>query len=169
MNKFVTLMAMLLASFTFAEKVEIVYSSYILEFYNPETEKNGDGSEKRIQENGSLVVDMDNDSNMTVQLMNKTYYLRLSSYFTTVNEENDSVVVFMAYDRRDYQEYFLVAGPEYANFAKTKHWKINFETPQKLNKGLKSDGEDDYDPGIVDNATLFSVNLFLHFLHRFGV
>lgn len=136
----------------FAKKVEITYSSYILAYYDDNTQKNGDGTEKVIQEIGSIIVDLDADSNMTMHLMNKTYFLKLSSYFATVNEDGDSVGVFRAYEKNDFQEYILAIGPEYANFVKTKYWKLNFETPQKLNQNPQGQEYDD-DLGIVTGSS----------------
>ena len=150
MKKILTFAVMLLCSFAFAEKFEIVYSSYILGYYS-ETQKNGDGSEKTIQEIGSIVIDIDNDSNMTIQLMNKTYYLKLTSFFETQNDTKDSVGIFRGVDKRNNQEYVLAIGPDFTNFVKSYYWKINFETPEKLNKNTQS--EDNYDPGIVTGSS----------------
>ena len=152
MKKILFFTMMFLTTVSFAERVEITYSSYVLGYYDEKTQKNGNGTEKVVQEVGSIIVEIDSDSNMTVRLMNKIYHLKLNSYFTTVNEEKDSVVIFRCYDKRNYQEYVLAAGPEYANFVKTKYWKLSFDVPEKLNQNIQGERDDD-DFGIVTGSS----------------
>lgn len=147
--KKIFLTLLLLVAFVSAEKVELVYSSYIFAYYDEATQKNGDGSERTIQEVGSIVVELSEDSSMVVRLMNQVYYLKLSSYYETENDEHDSVGIFTARDRADNQEYVLAMGPDYTNFVKQTSWALYFTTPRKLNKGY--DADRDY--GIVTGSS----------------
>lgn len=141
---------LLLSTLVFAERIRLTYSSYVFAYYNPQTQKNGDGSERSIQENGSVVMELDQDSSMTVYLMNQVYELKYQSFYKSVNDDKDSVGIYTAKGKNDNFNYVIVLGPDYANFVKDDYWKISFETPSELN-----DGSDDdiYDYGVVTGSS----------------
>ncbi|MCQ2103746.1 MAG: serine protease [Fibrobacter sp.] len=147
------LIIVLFCSLVYAEKFEFVYSGYILQYYNKETKTNGYGSERDFQEVGTIAIDLELDSSMTIHVMNKFLDLKMSSFYGTENSEGDSVAFIRSFDKNDKQEYVLVIGPGYVNLAKIDRWKLSFDIPQKFNQERQSDGAGERESNIVTGSS----------------